>query len=29
MVKPKVTDYVGDQDTLQLLASAENASEHP
>lgn len=27
--KPKVTDYVGDQDTLQLLASAENASEHP
>lgn len=27
--QPVVTDYVGDNDTLQLLASAENASEHP
>ncbi|MBX5318630.1 copper-translocating P-type ATPase [Staphylococcus caprae] len=27
--KPKVTDYVGDLETLQLLASAEKASEHP
>ncbi|WP_381412560.1 heavy metal translocating P-type ATPase [Staphylococcus epidermidis] len=27
--QPVVTDYVGDNETLQLLASAENASEHP
>lgn len=27
--KPIVIDYVGDQNTLQLLASAEKASEHP
>ena len=27
--KPKVTDYAGDLETLQLLASAEKASEHP
>ena len=27
--QPVVTDYVGDNDTLQLLASAENTSEHP
>ncbi len=27
--QPVVTNYVGDNDTLQLLASAENASEHP
>lgn len=27
--QPVVTDYVGNNDTLQLLASAENASEHP
>ncbi|QGY86160.1 copper-translocating P-type ATPase [Staphylococcus epidermidis] len=27
--QPVVNDYVGDNDTLQLLASAENASEHP
>lgn len=27
--KPVVTDYDGNQTTLQLLASAENASEHP
>ncbi|MEQ6030097.1 heavy metal translocating P-type ATPase [Staphylococcus saccharolyticus] len=27
--KPVVTDYVGDQNTLQLLASAEKTSEHP
>lgn len=27
--QPVVTNYVGDNETLQLLASAENASEHP
>ncbi|SHM39561.1 heavy metal translocating P-type ATPase [Gracilibacillus kekensis] len=27
--QPEVTDFSGDQDTLQLLASAEKASEHP
>lgn len=26
---PVVTDYTGDHETLQLLASAENSSEHP
>ena len=26
---PEVTDYIGDEKTLQLLASAENDSEHP
>ena len=26
---PEVTDYIGDDKTLQLLASAENDSEHP
>ena len=27
--KPKVTDFTGDDDVLQLLASAEKGSEHP
>ncbi|GAA0427916.1 heavy metal translocating P-type ATPase [Lentibacillus halophilus] len=27
--KPEVTDFTGDTDTLQLLASAEKGSEHP
>lgn len=27
--KPEVTDYLGDEETLQLLASAEKGSEHP
>src|SRR5699024_12242036 len=27
--KPEVTDFIGDQETLQLLASAEKGSEHP
>lgn len=27
--KPEVTDYTGNKSTLQLLASAENNSEHP
>ncbi len=27
--KPEVTDFSGDEDTLQLLASAEKGSEHP
>lgn len=27
--KPEVTDYTGDDKTLQLLASAEKGSEHP
>ncbi len=27
--KPEVTDYTGDAETLQLLASAEKGSEHP
>ena len=27
--KPEVTDFTGDQETLQLLASAEKGSEHP
>src|SRR5690606_10833067 len=27
--KPEVTDFTGDHETLQLLASAEKASEHP
>lgn len=27
--KPEVTDYTGDDQTLQLLASAEKGSEHP
>ncbi|SDJ85475.1 heavy metal translocating P-type ATPase [Sediminibacillus albus] len=27
--KPEVTDFTGDQKTLQLLASAEKGSEHP
>src|SRR5699024_5040745 len=27
--KPEVTDFTGNDDVLQLLASAENSSEHP
>src|SRR5699024_4075635 len=27
--KPEVTDFSGDEETLQLLASAEKGSEHP
>lgn len=27
--KPEVTDFIGDKETLQLLASAEKGSEHP
>jgi len=27
--KPEVTDFTGDRETLQLLASAEKGSEHP
>ncbi|XKF66581.1 heavy metal translocating P-type ATPase [Virgibacillus necropolis] len=27
--KPEVTDFIGDQEALQLLASAEKGSEHP
>jgi Cu+-exporting ATPase len=27
--KPEVTDFTGDEETLQLLASAEKGSEHP
>ncbi|WP_033827123.1 heavy metal translocating P-type ATPase [Bacillus andreraoultii] len=27
--KPEVTDFTGDKETLQLLASAEKGSEHP
>lgn len=27
--KPEVTDFFGDEETLQLLASAEKGSEHP
>ncbi|WP_330948929.1 heavy metal translocating P-type ATPase [Virgibacillus sp. MG-45] len=27
--KPEVTDYIGDASTLQLIVSAEKASEHP
>lgn len=27
--KPEVTDYTGDKDILQLVASAERSSEHP
>ncbi|RCW69792.1 heavy metal translocating P-type ATPase [Saliterribacillus persicus] len=27
--KPEVTDFTGDEETLQLLASAEKSSEHP
>src|SRR5699024_12469349 len=27
--KPEVTDFIGDQETLPLLASAEKGSEHP
>jgi len=27
--KPEVTNYIGDEETLQLLASAEKGSEHP
>ncbi|WP_062353452.1 heavy metal translocating P-type ATPase [Bacillus kwashiorkori] len=27
--KPEVTDFIGDDETLQLLASAEKGSEHP
>ncbi|HEY4600495.1 MAG TPA: heavy metal translocating P-type ATPase [Cerasibacillus sp.] len=27
--KPEVTDYTGDKDVLQLVASAERSSEHP
>src|SRR5690606_40118258 len=27
--KPEVTDFTGDDETLQLLASAERGSEHP
>lgn len=27
--KPEVTDYLGDEETLKLLASAEKGSEHP
>lgn len=27
--KPEVTDFIGDEETLKLLASAEKGSEHP
>src|SRR5699024_6017302 len=27
--KPEVTDFTGDEETLQLLANAEKGSEHP
>ena len=27
--KPEVTDFIGEEETLQLLASAEKGSEHP